>query len=82
MRQRALDAGVFVVLPILVLGPMQSEGGLVVDFSCFTRIEPRIGAHDLGDAEERRGGLDHRDEPGRPWCHDDGRPVKSCTFST
>jgi hypothetical protein len=28
-----------------------------------------VGAGDLGDAEERRGGLDHRDEPGRARRH-------------
>ena len=33
------------------------------------RAKPRVGAGDLGDAEERRGGLDHRDEAGRARRH-------------
>jgi hypothetical protein len=28
--------------------------------------EARVGARDLGNAEKRRRGLDHRDQPGRP----------------
>ena len=35
----------------------------------LSATEPRVGAGDLGDAEERRGGLDHRDQPRRPRRH-------------
>ena len=54
MRQRALDAGVFVVLPILVLGlapGAADDGGTVVENQDVARVAPvrRCAAADVGD---------------------------------
>src|SRR5215469_14367045 len=54
MCQRALDAGVFVVLPILVLGlapGAADDGGAVVEDQDISRVAPvrRGAAADIGD---------------------------------